>query len=110
MVRKKLFKIRSLMTVLIPVNSKNRHTCLISSMEENVTYAYLTLVEGQIDSCEFVDSTKDILEWIDIVVVLNDKEFFWPFKDEGSKIYISPDKKSLDEIIEALLLKKLTLI
>lgn len=95
------------MTVLIPTDSKNRFECVISSIEENNTWILLTLEEGQIQNFEFHDRKEEILEWIDYVVVLNDKEYYWPFKDEGSKILSVTNEKSVDEIVEAFLLNNL---
>lgn len=95
------------MTVLIPTDSKNRFECVISSIEENNTWILLTLEEGQIQNFEFHDRKEEILEWIDYVVVLNDKEYYWPFKDEGSKILSVTNEKSVDEIVEAFLFNNL---
>ena len=95
------------MTILIPTDSNIRHECIISSIEENSSWAYVTLNDGQIVSCEFLDSKEDIIEWIDCVVVLNDKEFIWPFIDEKTKVLIVTTEKSIDEIIESFLLNNL---
>ena len=97
------------MTILIPTNSDNRHECVISSIEENSSWAYLTLDDGQIISCEFFERKEDIIEWIDYVVVLNDKEFIWPFVDENTKVLIVNNEKSIDEIVESFLLGNLSL-
>ncbi|WP_428023362.1 hypothetical protein [Arcobacter sp.] len=97
------------MTILIPTNSDNRHECVISSIEENFSWAYLTLDDGQIISCEFFERKEDIIEWIDYVVVINDKEYIWPFIDENTKVLIVNNEKSIDEIVESFLLEKLSL-
>ena len=36
------------MTILIPVDSKNRDECIISSIEENKAWAFVTLDEGRV--------------------------------------------------------------
>lgn len=95
------------MTILIPTNSSNRHESVISSIEENNSWAFITLEEGQISCCEFFDRKEEILEWIDYVIVLNDKEYFWPFIDENIKVLVVSNQKSIDEIIESFLLKNL---
>ncbi|PLY10820.1 MAG: hypothetical protein C0626_04090 [Arcobacter sp.] len=96
------------MTLLIPTNSNNRHECIISSIEENSSWAYITLNDGQIISCDFFDRKEDIIEWIDYVVVINDKEFIWTFIDEKTKVLIVENQKSIDEIIESFLLNNLS--
>jgi predicted Fe-Mo cluster-binding NifX family protein len=43
------------MTILIPVDSKNRDECLISSIEENKAWAFISLDEGKISNVEFFE-------------------------------------------------------
>lgn len=95
------------MTILIPVDSKKRFECVISSMEEYKAWAFVTLDEGKIASVEFFDRREDISSWIDAVVVINDLEYVWPFMDEGIIALIAPYQKSIDEIVEAFLFKDL---
>lgn len=95
------------MTVLIPVNSTNRDECTISSIEENKSWAFITLEEGKIAKIEFFDRREDILVWIDAVVVINELEYVWPFMDEGIIALIAPTQRSIDEIVEAFLFKDL---
>jgi predicted Fe-Mo cluster-binding NifX family protein len=95
------------MTILIPVNSKNRDECLISSIEENKAWAFVSLEEGRVLSVEFFDRREDINSWIDAVVVINELEYVWPFMDEGIIALIAPTQKSIDEIVEAFLFKDL---
>ena len=95
------------MTILIPVDSKDRDQCLISSIEENKAWAFVTLDEGKIASIEFYNRREDITVWIDAVVVINELEYVWPFMDEGIIALIAPTQKSIDEIVEAFLFKDL---
>ena len=95
------------MTILIPVDSKNRDECLISSIEENNAWAFVTLDEGRVLNVEFYDRREDIIVWIDAVVVINELEYVWPFMDEGIMALIAPTQKSIDEIVEAFLFKDL---
>ena len=95
------------MTILIQKKKKNRHECMISSIEENKAWAFITLDEGKIAKVEFFDRREDISVLIDSVVVINDLEYVWPFMDEGIIALIAPTQKSIDEIVEAFLFKDL---
>ncbi len=95
------------MTILIPVDKKNENECLISSIEENKAWAFVTLDEGRVEKVEFYDRREDITELIDAVVVINDLEYVWPFMDEGIIALVAPTQKSIDEIVEAFLFKDL---
>ena len=95
------------MTILIPVDKKNENECLISSIEENKAWAFVTLDEGRVEKVEFYDRREDITELIDAVVVINDLEYVWPFMYEGIIALIAPTQKSIDEFVEAFLYKDL---
>lgn len=95
------------MTILIPVDSKSKDECIISSIEENKAWAFITLEEGRVLNVEFFDRREDITSWIDAVVVINELEYVWPFMDEGIIALIAPTQKSIDEIVEAFLFKDL---
>ena len=95
------------MTILIPVDSKNRDECIISSIEENKAWAFVTLDEGRVEKIEFFDRREDISVLIDSVVVINDLEYVWPFMDEGIIALVAPSQKSIDEIVEGFLFKDL---
>jgi predicted Fe-Mo cluster-binding NifX family protein len=95
------------MTVLIPVDSTNRDECVIASIEENKSWAFISLDGGKIKTIEFVDRREDILVWIDAVVVINELEYVWPFMDEGIIALIAPSQRSIDEIVEAFIFKDL---
>lgn len=95
------------MTVLIPVDSKNQDEANIISMNEKHTWAFVTIDEGQTTSCIFYDDRNDINEWVDSVVVINDKEYVWPFMEAGMIVLTAPLQKSIEEIIEAMLFKEL---
>ena len=58
------------MTILIPVDSKNRDECIIASIEENKAWAFVTLDEGKIVKVEFYERREDISVWIDAEIWL----------------------------------------
>lgn len=91
------------MTILIPTDSNKRHESVISSIEENNSWAFVTLKNGQIETCEFFERKEDIIEWIDYLIVLNNQEYVWPFIEENVKVLIVNNQKSIDEIIESFL-------
>lgn len=96
------------MKVLIPVNSADRHLSLISSIEENFSWALISLNKGKISKVAFYNRKEDIPYDIDALVVINELEFVWPLLEDGIEVYIARKEKSIDEIIEAFLLNKLT--
>lgn len=95
------------MTVLLPVDSEDRHKAQLCSIEENKTWALISLDEGQITSCIFYKTREDILDCIESIVVINEQEYIWPFMQEGIIVLIAPFQRSIDEVIEAFLFKEL---
>ena len=95
------------MTVLIPVNKKDEDEAEIVSMNEIHFWALITLEDGKIQSCIFHDTREEITQWIDIVVVLNEQEYVWPFIEAGMVVLTAPTQRSIEDIIEALLFKEL---
>ncbi len=95
------------MTVLLPLDSTNRYESRLCSIEENKTWALVTLEDGQISSCVFYSRREDILDCIESIVVINEQEYIWPFMEEGIIVLIAPVQRSIDEIIEAFLFKEL---
>ncbi len=95
------------MKILIPVDKKDRYFSIISSIEENVAWAMVSLDGAKISNVEFYERTEDIFCLINRLIVINKMEYIWPFKEDGIEILVINNEKSIDEIIEAMLLNKL---
>jgi len=95
------------MNLLIPVDSNIRHEAIITTLDSSNNWAFIELEEGQIIECKFYKNRKDILAWIETVVVVNEQEYVWEFKDEGITVLIASTQKSIDEIVEAFLFSEL---
>ncbi len=95
------------MKIVIPVDKKDRFLSVISSIEENRAWAVVSLDGAKIVSVDFFDRYEEIFCLINKVVVINNLEFVWPFQDDGIEILIVSKEKSIDEIVESLLLNRL---
>lgn len=95
------------MTVLIPVDKNSFEDATLISMNEEHIWAFITLDEGKIISSYFFKNRDEITEWIDCVVVLNEREYVWPFIEEGMVVLTAPTQRNIEDIIEALLFKEL---
>lgn len=95
------------MVILIPVDKKDRFQSIISSIEENSAWSKICLEGSIISNVEFFDSYEEIYCLINKVIVINNLEFIWPFKEEGIEVFMVSTEKSIDEIIESMLLDKL---
>lgn len=95
------------MTVIIPVDKKSFDEAQLVSMNENHTWAFVTIDEGKIASCDFYDDRNEITPWIDCVIVINEKEYVWPFMEEGMIVLTAPVQRTIHDVIEAFLFKEL---
>ncbi len=95
------------MNLLIPVNCDNKDEAQITKLDDTKKWAFIELAEGQITSCNFYDDRSDIQDWIECVVVENDKEYVWPFMEENIMVLVAPEQKSIADIVEAFLFKEL---
>lgn len=95
------------MNLLIPVDSSNRHEALITTLDNLSYWAFVELNEGQIDKCTFHKDKDNINSFIETVVVSNEQEYVWQFQEENIAVLVAPTQKSIDEIVEAYLLKEL---
>ena len=64
-------------------------------------------IDADFDRVDFFDRYEEIFCLINKVVVINNLEFVWPFQDDGIEILIASKEKSIDEIVESLLLNRL---
>ncbi|RXJ86878.1 hypothetical protein [Arcobacter sp. CECT 8985] len=95
------------MNILIPVDINSRFEAVISSIEESNYWAYIDLDDGQIVNCEFLKYKEDTNCWIDHIIIINKDDYKEEFKQKEFSVLKTTTQKSIDEIIEALLLNKL---
>lgn len=95
------------MNLLIPVDCEKRHEANITTLDNTKDWAFIELEEGQISKCVFFKDRKDIQEWVECVVVINDQEYVWQFMEENIMVLVAPEQRSIDEIVEAFLFREL---
>ena len=64
------------MTILIPVDSKNRDECIISSIEENKAWEFVTLDEGRVEKIEFLTGVKIFLVGLMLLLLSTNLNMF----------------------------------
>ncbi|RXJ98044.1 hypothetical protein CRU98_11020 [Arcobacter sp. CECT 8986] len=96
------------MNILIPVDMNSRYEAVITSIEESKYWAYIELDEGQIVNCEFLQKKEETNCWIDHIIIIDKSDYISEFKQKEFSVIKTTTQKSIDEIIEAFLLNKLT--
>ncbi len=95
------------MNLLIPVDDSDIEEAQIVSLDNVNYWLLLELTEGKIVKSEFYQSRDEISDWVDVLIVNSQKEYVWPFMEEGIAILVAPLQKSIEDIVEAYLFKEL---
>ena len=91
------------MNILIPINDEKK----LCSMEENSSWAVVTLDEGKTKDLKFFKTREEIKEFTEYVVVISKDEFVSDFFLEGIGILIAPMQRSIEDIVEAYMFREL---
>ena len=95
------------MTILIPVDNNDYEEAQITLLDDVKYWVLIEHNEGKVIKYNFYDKKEDIQDWVDIVVIKNDKEYVWPFMEEGIAVLVAPFQNYVEDIIEAYIFKEL---
>jgi len=95
------------MNILIPVDNTDIDEAQIVSIDDVKHWLLIEFDEGKIIKSECYIKREDISVWIDVMIVINNKEYVWPFMEENIAVLMAPFCESIDEIVEAYLYKEL---
>ncbi len=95
------------MQILIPVDDIDFEEAKITLLDDVKHWILINLEEGKVLEYNLYKTREEITQWIDVVVVKNDKEYVWPFMEENIAVLVAPLQRSVEDIIEAFLFKEL---
>jgi predicted Fe-Mo cluster-binding NifX family protein len=95
------------MNILIPVDDSDIQETQIVSIDDVKYWLLLELTDGKIIKSEFYQTREEMSDWVDVIIVNSQKEYVWPFMEEGISVLVAPLQKSVDDIVEAYLFKEL---
>jgi len=95
------------MNLLIPVDDSDIDEAQIVPVDSVKYWLLLELTEGKIIKSEFYQSREEISDWVDVIIVNSQKEYVWPFMEEGIAVLVAPLQKAIDDIVEAYFFKEL---
>lgn len=95
------------MNLLIPVDDSDIEEAQIVSIDDVQYWLLLELTEGKVLKTEFYQSREELSDWVDVIIVNSQKEYVWPFMEEGIAVLVAPLQKSVEDIVEAYLFKEL---
>ena len=95
------------MNVLIPVDDSEIEDAKIVAIDDLKYWLLLEISEGKMVRSEFYQTREEISDQIDVIVVQDQKEYVWPFMEEGIAVLVAPLQRYIDDIVEAYLFKEL---
>lgn len=95
------------MKILLPMDSNNTRGGLLVALNDVVKWALVDLEEGKIVEINYADTREEFNELIDVVTVISDNEYVWPFMEEHITVLVAHTQRSIDDVIEAFLFKEL---
>ena len=95
------------MNILIPVDDCDVEEANITLLDDVKYWLLLDMTEGRMVKNDFYQTREEITDWIDIVVVKNNKEYVWPFMEQSIAVLMAPLQRSVEDIVEAYLFKEL---
>lgn len=95
------------MNILIPVDDSDIEESKLTLLDDVKYWLLIELTEGKVIKSEFYQTRDEISDWVDVLIVQNQKEYVWPFMEEGIAVLVAPVQRCLDDIVEAYLFKEL---
>lgn len=95
------------MNILIPVDDSDIEEAQITSLDDVKYWLLIEFNEGKTVKSDFYQTRDEISDWVDVVIVKNNKEYVWPFMEEGIAVLVAPMQRYVEDIVEAYLFKEL---
>ncbi len=95
------------MKILIPVDETDYDEAQITLLDDVQHWILINHELGKVVDYKFYKTREEITDWIDVVVVKNNKEHVWPFMEENIAVLVAPLQRYVEDVIEAYLFKEL---
>ena len=95
------------MNILIPVDDSDIEEAKLCSIDDAKYWLVFDITEGKVSNTQFYQKKEEISDWLDVVIVKDQKEYVWPFMEEGLAVLVASTQRYIDDIVEAYLFKEL---
>lgn len=95
------------MYILIPMDSFNKEEATISKINDAKSWVQISLEEGEVVETSFNEDKDGFENFSEVLIVMDDNEYVWPFIELGMMILVAHSQRSIDEIMEAFLFREL---
>ncbi|MEA2112067.1 MAG: hypothetical protein U9P71_08475 [Campylobacterota bacterium] len=95
------------MFILLPMDSDNTQEGKLVSLNDVKKWALIEFDAGEVIEIKYFDTREEIEELIEIVVVVSDNEYVWPFIENQIIVLVAHTQRSIDEVMESFIFKEL---
>ncbi|MCK9336327.1 MAG: hypothetical protein M0P43_00720 [Arcobacteraceae bacterium] len=95
------------MNILLPLDSDIEDEAKLTTLNDAQFWGHMVMAEGRMQSLNIYKSQNEITDMIDCVIVQNEKEYVWPYMEQGIAVLIAPTQRYIEDIVEAYIFKEL---
>jgi ABC-type Na+ transport system ATPase subunit NatA len=93
--------------ILLPLDSAKIEEASLTSLVDVREWLLLEFDEGRVIKQSLHKSHEEIEELIDVVIVIGNGEYVWPFMEKNIAVLVAPVQRSVEDVLEAFLFKEL---
>jgi ABC-type Na+ transport system ATPase subunit NatA len=93
--------------ILLPLDDSNIEEASLSPVAEVKEWLLIAFDEGRTISQSSYKDYQEIKEPIDVVIVIGNGEYVWPFIEQNIAVLVAPVQRSVEDVLEAFLFKEL---
>ena len=95
------------MFILLPMDSDDTQEGKLVPLNDVKKWALINFDAGEVVEITYTDTREEIEELIEIVVVVSDNEYVWPFIENQIIVLVAHTQRSIDDVMESFIFKEL---
>ena len=95
------------MFILLPMDSDDTQEGKLVPLNDVKKWALIEFDAGEIIEIKYFDTREEIEELIEVVVVVSDNEYVWPFIENQIIVLVAHTQRSIDDVMESFIFKEL---
>ncbi len=95
------------MFILLPMDSDDTQEGKLVPLNDVKKWALIEFDAGEVIEIKYFNTREEIEELIEVVVVVNDNEYVWPFIENQIIVLVAHTQRSIDDVMESFIFKEL---
>ncbi len=95
------------MFILLPMDSDDTQEGKLVPINDVKKWALIDFDAGEVVEIIYFDTREEIKELVEIVIVVGDNEYVWPFIENQIVVLVAHTQRSIDEVMESFIFKEL---